>query len=129
MAGKGGERGIRTPGTLTGTYAFQAHTIGHSVTSPYVWALLYPLHTERFSIALTKIEFNFIITLPYTKKNSGKCRMCWYPIGIFLSLPCTKNVFMRVIKVFILSSILLGTLYSCSPLKKLESSETAALAS
>ncbi len=36
---------------------------------------------------------------------------------------------MRVIKVFILSSILLGTLFSCSPLKKLESSETTALAS
>ncbi len=36
---------------------------------------------------------------------------------------------MRVIKVFILSSILFATLYSCSPLKKLESSETAALAS
>ena len=36
---------------------------------------------------------------------------------------------MRVIKVFILASILLGTLYSCSPLKKTGSSETTALAS
>lgn len=36
---------------------------------------------------------------------------------------------MRVIKVFILSSILLGTLYGCSPLKKTASSETTAFAS
>ena len=30
----GGEAGIRTLGTLTGTYAFQAYPIGRSGTSP-----------------------------------------------------------------------------------------------
>ena len=31
---KSGERGIRTPGTVSGTQQFQCCTIGHSVTSP-----------------------------------------------------------------------------------------------
>ena len=29
-----GERGIRTPGTLTSTYAFQAYLLSHSSISP-----------------------------------------------------------------------------------------------
>ena len=34
----GGEGGIRTPGTLSGTTDFESVTFGHSATSPKNWA-------------------------------------------------------------------------------------------
>ena len=34
----GGEGGIRTPGTLSGTTDFESVTFGHSATSPKSWA-------------------------------------------------------------------------------------------
>ena len=37
-APNGGEGGIRTPGTLSGTTDFESVTFGHSATSPKSWA-------------------------------------------------------------------------------------------
>ena len=36
-APNGGEGGIRTPGTLSGTTDFESVTFGHSATSPKKW--------------------------------------------------------------------------------------------
>lgn len=56
LAKTGGERGIRTPGTVPRTHAFQAGALSHSATSP-----LSALESKLILAYMSKDFIHFII--------------------------------------------------------------------
>ena len=58
VAPNGGEGGIRTPGTLSGTTDFESVTFGHSATSPKSWA------TKSCLKALASLDYRSVSDNP-----------------------------------------------------------------
>ena len=77
-APNGGEGGIRTPGTLSGTTDFESVTFGHSATSPKSWVR----KSSRRALAST----DYRSCSRYAPQN-GHCFLS-YPEGIRLRNPC-----------------------------------------
>jgi hypothetical protein len=82
-APNGGEGGIRTPGTLSGTTDFESVTFGHSATSPNSLELIGDLHLLK------------LVTSAMARSPSGKAEDC--KSSIVGSIPTRASTFIKAL--------------------------------